>query len=103
MPVPKQFSYDKQGNQFWTINNTETTTVDRKMVTAPMLYPVSGTPFGSNFNPDDIVLQTWGTLTLDYGNCDSMTFSYNSTLDEFGAGSYNYIRLTTLAGTSCDL
>ena len=77
--------------------------LDGDVVSAPMLYPVSGTPFGANFDPADIVLETWGTLTLDYSGCDTIAFGYNSTVAEFGSGAYNYVRLTTLTGTTCDL
>lgn len=96
------YTFDPQGNQFWTISGTAT--VNGASVTADMLYPASVTSFGEAFDADEIDLQPWGTVTLQYNpGCDSMTFSYASTVPGFGSGSYEYTRLTSLAGTTCDL
>ncbi len=96
------YTFDPQGNQFWTISGD--VSIDGNTVTANMLYPAASTRFGAQFNADDIDLQPFGTVTLQYmPGCNSMTFSYNSTVAGFGAGSYNYSRLTSLTGTTCDL
>jgi len=95
------YTYDGDGNQFWTISGD--VQVDGSTVTASMLYPAQGTSFGQNFNPNEVVLEEWGTMTLEYNDCASLVLGYDSSLEGFGQGSYNYQRLTSISGTSCDL
>jgi len=98
------YTYDSQGNRLWIINDAARTTVSGNKVTATMLFPSSTTSFGAGFDPSEVVLSDWGTVTLDYqAGCNALTFGYNSSVSGFGAGSFNYVRLTTLSGTSCDL
>ena len=78
--------------------------VNGNTVTASMVYPAASTSYGENFDASEIDLQSWGTLVLEYQpGCDSMLFSYESPLDGYGTGAYDYVRLTSLSGTSCDL
>ncbi len=96
------YTYDPSGNQFWMISGE--TTVAGNAVTANMLYPAQPTSFGSQFDPDQIDLQPWGTVTLTYNpGCNGLSFQYASTVSGFGSGQYDYSRLTSLAGTTCDL
>ncbi len=96
------YTFDPQGNQFWTISDT--VTISGNSLTASMLYPASSTSFGENFNGSEIDLQPWGSVTLEYQpGCTDVSFSYDSEVAGFGSGAYSYTRLTTVAGTSCDL
>ena len=62
-------------------------TVDGNTVTASMLFPAISTSFGSNFDPNEVTLLPWGTITLVYQpGCDSIDFSYVSTESAFGGG-----------------
>ena len=45
------FTYDPDGNQFWVVGQG---TADGNSVTMDALYPVAFTPWGRNFNADDI-------------------------------------------------
>ena len=95
------YTYDGDGNQFWTISGDSQ--VNGSTVTANMLYPSQFTGFGSNFDPNEVVLDDWGTMTLEYDGCDALVLSYDSSLAGFGQGSYNYQRLTSISGANCDL
>lgn len=96
------YTFDPDGNQLWVIS--ESAVVDGNKVTANMLYPAASTSYGENFDASEIDLQPWGILTLEYQpGCDGLLFSYESSLDGYGTGAYDYVRLTRLAGTSCDL
>ncbi len=96
------YTFDPEGNQFWTISSD--VTIDGNTVTANMLYPTSLTRFGSAFDPSEVGLSPWGTVTLVYQpGCDSIAFSYASTVSGFGAGNYDYSRLTSIDGAACDL
>lgn len=96
------YTFDPDGNQLWIIS--ESAVVNGNTVTASMVYPAASTSYGENFDASEIDLQSWGTLVLEYQpGCDSMLFSYESPLDGYGTGAYDYVRLTSLSGTSCDL
>ncbi|MGB7451823.1 MAG: NBR1-Ig-like domain-containing protein [Lysobacterales bacterium] len=92
------FTYDPQGNQFWTLGIGDSS---GKSVTIEAIYPSSWTRWGSAFNPDDVVLSPWGTFTLTWTGCDSVTFEYDSVVPGFGAATRNYTRISKFLGTSC--
>lgn len=61
-----------------------------------------GTNWGSGFDPDDVERVPWGSITLDIDGCDSATLSYNSVAKgEFGSGTLDMQRITSLAGLNC--
>jgi len=92
------FTYDPDGNQFWMFGQGPS---DGNSVTMTAIYPEAFTPWGREYNPADVAFADWGTFTLTWTGCNAMTFDYDSLLAGFGAGSRNYTRLSTLAGTSC--
>lgn len=95
------YTFDNEGFPLWMISDGAM--VDGDTVTAPMVYAAQGTNFGSDFDPSEIDLEPWGTLTLHYTDCDHVDFSYDSSVEGYGSGSYDYVRLTQPAGTECDL
>jgi len=96
------YTYDLQGRQLWLISSG--TTIEGNRLSANMLFPQETTSFGNLFDPNEIDLQAWGTVTLEYQTgCNDINFSYQSNVDGFGSGGYNYTRLSTLAEVDCDL
>jgi hypothetical protein len=57
--------------------------------------------FGPVFNPDDVELSVWGSLTFTFTDCQNAVASYESIIG-FGAGTLGPVRLTRLAGLQCD-
>jgi hypothetical protein len=53
-----------------------------------------------NFNPGQVVANSWGALTLTFTDCNHGRVDFTSTLG-YGAGSMNLTRLTQVAGLSC--
>lgn len=92
------FTYDQNGDQFWTFGIG---TPNGKSVTIDAIYPAASTVWGRNFNPADVDLQSWGTFSLTWTACDTLDFDYNSTVPGYGSGSYDYTRVSTLQSTSC--
>lgn len=92
------FTYDTEGNQLWLFGQAPS---NGKAVTLTALYPTAFTPWGRGFDADDVSLESWGTFTLTWTDCNSMTFEYNSTVEGYGSGTRNYTRLSTLAGVTC--
>jgi len=92
------FTYDLDGNQYWVLGVAPP---DGKSVTMEALYPSAWSRWGSQFNPDEVELSTWGDFTLTWTSCNELTFAYHSDLPGFGSATRNYTRITNLAGTSC--
>ncbi len=91
------YTFDTEGNAFWVISDD--TVINGNTVTATMVYAAGKSKFGANFNPAEVTLAPWGTITLTYTDDNNLTFAYDSVLAGFGTGSYAYTRLTSLAGT----
>ena len=92
------FTYDLDGNQYWVLGVAPP---DGKSVTMEALYPSAWSRWGSQFDPDEVELSTWGDFTLTWTSCNELTFAYHSDLPGFGSATRNYTRITNLAGTSC--
>ena len=96
------YTYTPDGKQFWFISSD--VEINGNTMTANMIYPASTTGFGSQFNPNELDFQPWGTVILEYlPGCNSMNMSYNSSVTGFGSGNHTYQLLTQPAGTTCDL
>lgn len=93
------YTFDPDGNPFWLTSVVDPSGVVGNEVTADMLYAEGKTMFGSGFDPDEVMLSSWGTVTLTYIDKNNLTFAYDSTVTGFGAGSHAYTRLTKLLGT----
>jgi hypothetical protein len=92
------YTYDDDGNQMWLIGVADING-DTDTITIPVLVS-SGPVFGPNYNPDDVVFEDWGTLTFTFSSCDAGTAEYDSDIG-FGSGSFDIIRLSSIATLSC--
>jgi hypothetical protein len=92
------FTFDTEGRQMWILGQGTPTD---KSVTMSALYPAASTSWGAGFEAGDVSLEPWGSFTLDYSDCDNLTFSYDSSISGYGSGQHAYTRVTRLAGTSC--
>ena len=61
----------------------------------------SGGDFPPDFNPAQVTLQSWGTLTFRAVDANHASWSWNSTQSGFGSGSLNLTRLSSLTGSDC--
>ncbi len=91
------FTYDDEGNQAWVFGDG-TASNDRVTINDALLF--TGGRFGADFNPNDVTSTPWGTMEFDF-ECDSGSMSYDSVLPEFGSGSQNLTRLSSVAGIEC--
>jgi hypothetical protein len=53
----------------------------------------SGTGFGSNFDPDDVVRTPFGTLTLTFSDCNNAVIEVDSILPQFEDQTYTIRRI----------
>lgn len=67
------FTYDEAGNQRWMLGvgglDTGTVSVDK-------LEVITGPSFGSDYDPDDLVAEIWGDVTLHLWPCDKTSARY---------------------------
>jgi hypothetical protein len=96
--VIQWFTYNETGEQMWVQG---TGTIVDGTLTVDNLFTTAGTAYGSGFNPDDINVLPWGTLTMEFLSCSMATLKYNSTAG-FGAGTLNMVRLSSLMGIPCE-
>ncbi len=89
------YTYDKSGNQMWLYGGGE---INGDTAIVPMSV-TSGPVFGDGYDPLDVVVGEWGTITFQFSSCNAGTAEYDS--NEFGSGSYDIIRLTSVAGLAC--
>lgn len=89
------FTYDTDGAQRWFIGEG---VVQGDRIEFEELLAGSGASFGAGFNPDDVVLEAVGTMSLQWSDCNTADASY--TIDG-SPGSQSLIRLTSLAGREC--
>jgi hypothetical protein len=68
------------------------------------VYHQTGMAFGE-FDNSNLVQTPWGTLDFAVNSCNSATLSYDSTMSiggqEFGAGTIQLTRLSSVAGLKC--
>jgi hypothetical protein len=68
------------GKQVWMIGTG--TRNGNQLVFSEMVI-TSGTGFGSDFNPDDVIRENFGSITFDFTDCNNLTATVDSQLPEF--------------------
>ena len=94
------FSYttDSSGRQLWLVGSAP---LNGSSATAD-LVSASGTVFGPSFNPGNVALTPFGSVTVTFNSCNSASVSYNVNGGE--SDSFNIQRLAPLpkgAGGEC--
>ena len=93
------FTYNLDGNQ---ARLTGVGQVDENRLVVDDMYYVTGTEFGENFVPEDVSVQPWGPLAIEFDDCDNGQISYSSDLPGWGAGVIEVTRLTSVSGVTCE-
>ena len=68
------------GEQIWLIGSG--TRNGDQLVIDPMVI-TSGAKFGSEFDPADVIRRTFGTITVDFRDCNNFTATVDTVLAEF--------------------
>jgi len=69
------------GEQVWLIG---TGTRNGNQLTFDNMVITSGADFGSEFNPADVIREAFGTIILNFSNCNDLTAMVRPVLPEFG-------------------
>jgi hypothetical protein len=64
-------------------------------------YISSGPRFGPEFDPDRVDLRPWGKYVLSFSDCDTGVMHYRSNDPDYGNGSLDLTRLTTIGAPGC--
>jgi hypothetical protein len=71
------------------------------MPNVPLRLPVGAT-YGPDFDPDDIDMIDWGTITIVFDESDSAHVQFESNLEDFGSGDFPIERLARPKLAECD-
>lgn len=91
------FTFDTQGNQKWIQGVGE---IAGKTIEFDDLYLVEGPKFGPNFDPDDRVVTSKGTLSITFDDCAAGVARYSGARS-LPSETLQLQRLTYLADFSC--
>jgi len=93
--VVQWMTYDNDGGQMWMQGIGEFDDSGRVLSVAE-LQTFIGTYWGSDFDPAEVTARPFGSLTMEFSDCEHAFLSYDSL--EFGSGTQNLQRLTTPIG-----
>jgi hypothetical protein len=89
------FSYTPEGQQAWMVGTG--VLVDGK---AEVEFEITrGAHFGADFDPQQVSVESWGSVSFDFINCGRADADFSGT---FGSGSLRLIRLTSINGLACE-
>lgn len=92
------YTYDQMGQQIWMLGVGD---IEDNAISPMSMTITHGAQFGDNFLASDVVSETWGTLRLEFFDCNTAKLIYNSTMG-FGNGEIDMTRLTSIQNHSCD-
>ncbi|NOR20155.1 MAG: hypothetical protein GQ538_08735 [Xanthomonadales bacterium] len=61
----------------------------------------TGPPFGTDFDPAQVVRKPWGKFVLSFSDCDGGVMYYQALDPSYGNGSLNLNRLTSIGSVPC--
>jgi len=71
------------------------------VVPAASAVITTGPPFGPDFDPSQVVRYPWGKFVLSFSGCDNGLMYYQSDDPDYGNGSLDLVRLTTIDTLDC--
>lgn len=98
------YTFDSSGTPFWIAGSGIVNPASPLIVTANASY-VTGGGFAGNFS--SVARSTWGTVTFQFIDCNTIQFNYRSNSGlpagvPSGSGTLTWTRLTNVNGMSCE-
>ncbi len=90
------FTYDN-GEPMWLTSMGELVGAS---IVLDQVFVTNGGQFGPAFDPADVNAIPWGSIVLDFEDCDQGMASYVSDVG-YGAGQFELVRLSNIAGLRC--
>jgi len=91
------FTYDSNGNQVWLFGVSDDFDSDSATME---LTRITGPSFGPDFDAGDRSDETWGTLEIQFDDCDQGSVHYESSTG-FGSGDYDIERIYRSSQAIC--
>ena len=93
------YSTDDMGNQLWFTGNVPFTPGDIGAV-VPVIQ-VDGPIWGSAFDPADVNITEFGTVTVQFTSCTTALFAVEPNDPALESYQFTTVRLTTITGMDC--
>lgn len=93
------YSPDDSGNQAWMMGDGE---FEGSTLHIENLIQPVGATYGEDFDPADVDRLPWGSLTLEFIDNESGHASWDSAIEEYGAGDYPLRRLAQARLAECE-
>lgn len=87
------------GEQIWLVGS-QPFEYGVETLTIPMTI-TSGAGWDTNFVESDVIRTEWGTVSIDFTDCNIGNMQYSSNDENYGSGSLLLTRLTNTDGLSC--
>lgn len=91
------YAFDPQGNPIWLYIDGS---IEGNVVQGDAYY-LDGMVWGL-FDPSTKNMQSWGTVNLEFNDCNSAEVVWNSEFAEYGQGQLPLVRLTSIHGLACN-
>lgn len=92
------FTYNNDAEQMWLIGVGQ---ANGTRVSFDEVLKPEGAVFGPGFNPNDVVLEPWGSLQFDFSGCNAANVTWMPDSTGYSDGQRSVTRLTSLAGLVC--
>lgn len=103
LPAEHPIDTSQIGSQYWVVGAG---LAEGAVLEVDEMQSATGAAFGESFDPADVQRQRWGRIRIEFDDCQSGQFSWDSDSAEgagFGSGSYPIQRmLPTAAGDRCE-
>jgi hypothetical protein len=86
--------------QAWVIGNSS---LQGNRVTMPMFIATGNPGFPPDYDPDDVTLEPWGTLSLELRDCDAIRVTWTSSRPGYNNGTLDVVPLIVSGGLACEV
>ena len=90
------YTFDPRGNPVWLYIDGA---IEGNVVLGDAYY-LDGMIWGQ-FDPSTKIMQSWGTVNLEFSDCNYAEVVWDSEFPEYGQGQLPLIRLTSIYGVAC--
>ncbi len=100
------YTYDASGTPFWIAGDGIVDPANPTTVSTGAIYVLGG-GFAGNFNPSSVTRTSWGNVSFQFVDCNTIKFTYQSASPlpagvPSGSGTLTWTRNTNINGMSCE-
>lgn len=93
------YTYDtSEGRQIWLLG---VGMIENNSINNVEMTITSGAHFGNQFDQSDLIVDNWGTININFSNCNRALLTYETNTD-YGSGEIELVRLTSIYNHRCD-